>query len=97
MHFTLTNEIIKLSVSKFWDSAKLEWTFDQAYYSEDLQICLCGHYPIRNICVLINAKNQKETEVGNCCVNKFLSIDEGNKIFTAIKKLKKRYIKKYGC
>lgn len=88
MHFKLTEEIIKLSESEFWESARNEWTFEYAYYSDDLQRCLCGHYPIKNICVIKNKINKTQTEVGNCCVNKFLGIDDGNKIFTSIKRLK---------
>ncbi len=88
MHYKLTEEIIKLSNSDFWDSAKIEWNFEYAYYSESLQKCLCGHYPIKNVCVIKNTENKNETEVGNCCVNKFLGIEDGNKIFTSIKRLK---------
>lgn len=88
MHYKLTEEIIALSDSQAWNFAKLEWDFNFAYYSEDLQTCLCGHYPIRNICVIRNKKNSNQTEVGNCCINKFLGIEDGNKIFTSIKKLK---------
>lgn len=88
MHFKLSNEIIKLSNSDYWDSAKLEWSFEYAYYSEELQTCLCGHYPIKNICVLKNNQNDNETEVGNCCVNKFLGIEDGNRIFSSIKRVK---------
>ncbi|WBX72941.1 hypothetical protein PG913_08505 [Tenacibaculum pacificus] len=84
----MTEEIIKLSNSDIWSSAKLEWNFEYAYYSEELQRCLCGHYPIKNVCVIKNSDNKNETEVGNCCVNKFLGIEDGNKIFTSIKKLK---------
>lgn len=87
MHFKLTEEIINLSESNLWDSAKLEWNFEFAYYADELQSCLCGHYPIRNICVIKNSKNSTVTEVGNCCINKFLDIDDGNKIFSSIKKL----------
>ena len=88
MHYKLTDEIIALSDSKIWNFAKLEWDFNFAYYSEDLQTCLCGHYPIKNICVIRNKNNSNQTEVGNCCINKFLGIEDGNKIFTSIKKLK---------
>ncbi|WP_051931188.1 hypothetical protein [Gillisia sp. Hel_I_29] len=88
MHFKLTDEIIKLSESDLWNSAKMEWNFEYAYQSEDLQTCLCGHYPIKNICVIENTINKNSTEVGNCCVNKFLGIEEGNKIFVSIKRLK---------
>jgi hypothetical protein len=88
VHFKLTEEIIKLSESEFWESARNEWTFEYAYYSDDLQRCLCGHYPIKNICVIKNKVNKTQTEVGNCFVNKFLGIDDGNKIFASIKRLK---------
>lgn len=88
MHYKLTDEIISLSTSKYWESAKREWSFEFAYYSENLETCLCGHYPIKNICVIKNSTNAKSTEVGNCCINKFLGIDDGNKIFTSIKRLK---------
>ncbi len=88
MHYKLTQEIIKLSESDYWHSAKNEWNFEYAYYSDELQRCLCGHYPIKNVCVIKNTINNRHTEVGNCCVNKFLGIDEGNKIFTSIKRLK---------
>jgi len=89
MHSKLTEEILKLSVSQFWDSAKLEWKFENAYQSEEKQTCLCGHFPIRNICVIKNKENNSTTEVGNCCVYKFFDIDEGNKVFISIKRLKK--------
>lgn len=90
MHFKLIEEIINLSESATWDFAKLEWEFTSAYYSDEEQKCLCGHYPIRNICVIRNKKNSSVTEVGNCCINKFLGIDEGNKIFTSIKRIKEK-------
>lgn len=89
MHYKLTEEILKLSVSQYWDNAKLEWYFESAYVSDDKQTCLCGHYPIVNICVIKNRENKNITEVGNCCINKFLGIDDANKIFISIKRLKK--------
>lgn len=88
MYYKLTEEILKLSVSKYWDRAKFEWHFDSAYESEEKQTCLCGHYPIVNICVIKNKENNSITEVGNCCIIKFLGIDEGNKIFISIKRLR---------
>ncbi|MFA5759909.1 MAG: hypothetical protein WC942_11215 [Clostridia bacterium] len=88
MHFKLTEEILKLSNSKFWDTAKLEWHFNYAYYSEENETCLCGHFPIKNICVIKNTENENITEVGNCCINKFLGIKDANKIFTSITNLK---------
>lgn len=88
MHYKLKEEILKLSVSKYWDIAKLEWNFETAYESKERQTCLCGHYPIVNICEIKNKENNSITEVGNCCINKFLGIDEGNKIFISVRRLK---------
>ena len=42
MHYKLTKEIVKLSNSKYWDTAKNEWNFEYAYYSEELQM----HIPV---------------------------------------------------
>ena len=58
------------------------------YKSGSPKKCLCGHYPIKNICVLKNVKNNKQTEVGNCCVSKFLHIDIGTKILAATERVK---------
>jgi len=88
MRYKLTKEIISLSESNNWESAKLEWLFLNAYMSKESQTCLCGHYPIREICVLNNKKNENKTEVGNHCVNKFLGIQSANKIFSSVKRVK---------
>lgn len=88
MEHTLTAEILKLSVSDYWDTAKQEWSFEYAYKSDTPQTCLCGHFPIINICIIKNSENKNQTEVANCCINKFLGIERGNKIFTSIKRLK---------
>ena len=59
------------------------------YVSEEPQTCLCGHFPIINICVILNLLNKNKTEVGNCCINKFLGIDTGDKILPSINRLKR--------
>ncbi len=84
--YKLGIEIIKLSVSGNWNSAKLEWDLSHMYISRQKESCLCGHYPILNICVLKNNKNNNETEVGNVCVNKFMGLSS-DKIFVGIKKI----------
>jgi len=68
--------------------AKLEWRFESAYYCEEPQTCLCGHYPIKNVCVIKNKENLTQTEVGNCCIKKFLGLNGGDKIFDSIKKIR---------
>jgi hypothetical protein len=89
MHYTLVEEIIIRSVSKDWHTAKTEWYFESAYKSMVSQTCLCTHHPIFNICIIRNKLNNELAEVGNCCINKFLGIDEANKIFDSVNRLKK--------
>ena len=89
MHQKLVDGVVELSNSHRWVLAKLEWGFENAYYSLVNQRCLCGHYPIRQICVIRNLSNKHITEVGNCCVNKFLGITEANKTFSSIGRLNK--------
>ena len=89
MEYKLIDEILKLSNSLEWVIARKEWNFELVYQSENYETCLCGHHPIINICVIKNKLNGITTEVGNCCINKFLGIDEGNRIFDSVNKLKK--------
>lgn len=86
--FKLFTEIKKVSQSKKWDEVKKEWKFVSVYFSEEPQACLCGKFPIKEICILENIKNDNEVEVGNICVNKFLEIEAGF-IVEGIKKLNK--------
>lgn len=88
MQTKLATEIIELSIADTWNNAKSEWFFEYAYQSDEAEECLCGHYPIKNICVIKNRENGNFTEVGNICINKFLEIKSGNKIFQSITKIK---------
>lgn len=96
MEYKLIEEIINLSNSDNWDTAKEEWLFHHAYYHSSGLTCLCGHRPIKNICVLKNRLNKTEAEVGNCCVTKFLGIEDGTIVFSAISRLKKDLSKSLG-
>lgn len=89
MHTQLTEGIISLSKAERWTLAKTEWDFDYAYFSLSKQRCLCGHYPIKQICVIRNLSNGNIAEVGNCCVKKFLGLEQGEKIFSSIARLRK--------
>lgn len=86
--FQLTNEIIKRSVASTWDSAKLEWSLLEVYQVEEPETCLCGHFPILELCELLNGKNGKQVVVGNCCVKKFIGLPS-DKIFQAVKRIRK--------
>lgn len=89
MNYKLTEEILKRSESENWDSAKTEWKFINVFESENDETCLCGHYPIKNICIIENIKNGQAVEIGNCCVKKFINVDVGDKVISSRKRVKK--------
>lgn len=92
----LIQEIIKLSVADIWEIAKCEWELIEIYFSDEPETCLCGHYPIIELCEIRNKKNQKITIVGNCCVNKFMGLPS-EKIFQAVKRIRKDIDKSLNC
>lgn len=86
--YQLALEIIKRSVNPTWEMAKREWKLVEIEEAEDYETCLCGHYPIRELCTLKNKENGNTVVVGNCCVKKFLGLPS-NKIFQAVKRVRK--------
>lgn len=85
--YKLTQEIINLSQSNYWDTAKLEWSLSEVFEAEEPETCLCGHFPIIEICILQNKLNHQFATVGNCCVKKFLGLPS-SKIFQAVKRVR---------
>jgi hypothetical protein len=86
--YQLAAGILGLSYARTWDKAKLEWRLAEVYEAEEAETCLCGHYPIIEICVLLNHVNRQKATVGNCCVKKFIGLPS-DKIFQAIKRVRK--------
>jgi hypothetical protein len=86
--YELAREIVELSVATTWDKAKLEWWLEDVYEADEPETCLCGHFPIIEICVLRNNINGREAVVGNCCVRKFIGLPS-DKIFQAVKRVRK--------
>jgi hypothetical protein len=86
--YQLTKEIVARSDAKAWDAAKLEWALEEVYETEEPDTCLCGHFPIIEICVLRNKVNRNTAIVGNCCVKKFIGLPS-DKIFQAVKRVRK--------
>ncbi len=84
--YKLIQEIVALSDADIWDEAKLEWGLAEVYREDDPETCLCGHYPINEICILRNSENGNLATVGNICVKKFLGLPS-DKIFAAIKRI----------
>ena len=85
--YKLSQGIIELSEASNWDQAKLEWSLDSIYKEEEPDTCLCGHFPIIEICILKNRLNANTAVVGNCCVKKFIGLPS-DKIFQAIKRVR---------
>lgn len=81
-------EILARSVAPSWDAARLEWKLDDVCFVDEPETCLCGHFPIIEICILRNTKNQRTAEVGNVCVNKFMGL-RSDKVFDSVKKIRK--------
>ncbi|WP_426131869.1 hypothetical protein [Pseudomonas sp. DWP1b1] len=86
--YTLTKEILSRSHSASWGEAKLEWKLHNIYEADEFETCLCGHYPIKEVCVLQNSLNQNMATVGNCCVKKFIGLPS-DLIFQAVKRVRK--------
>ncbi len=91
--YHLIDEIINLSHENEWVKAKLEWDWINLYEQKPPTSCLCGHFPIINVCVLKNKMNNNTAEVGSCCVQKFMDNDVPARIFSSINKVKKDLVK----
>ena len=90
--YRLTHEILARSCAKNWDQAKLEWTLNDVYESDEPETCLCGHFPIIELCNLRNKVNGKYATVGNCCVKKFIGLPS-DLIFQAVKRVRSDHAK----
>ena len=88
-HKQLSAEIVALSTARQWDKARLEWSLEAVYFADEAETCLCGHFPIIELCILRNRSNQAEATVGNHCVKKFMGLPS-DKIFGALKRIKRK-------
>jgi hypothetical protein len=86
--YRLKEEILKRSQSKIWNIAKVEWGLSEIYEADEKETCLCGHFPIIEICILQNKLNAQFATVGNCCVKKFIGLPS-DLIFQAVKRVRK--------
>jgi hypothetical protein len=86
--YKLIQEIIARSSTAIWDKAKLEWALHEIYEAEEPDSCLCGKFPIIEICILRNRVNGNFATVGNSCVKKFIGLPS-DKIFQAVKRVRK--------
>lgn len=86
-HKQLAEQIVRLSVAKRWDAARLEWSLESVYFADEPETCLCGHFPIIELCVLRNRENRNDATVGNECVKKFMKLPS-DLIFSALKRIR---------
>mgnify|MGYP003594160101 CR=1 FL=1 len=90
--YKLTSEIIRLSKATEWNDARFEWDIEEIVKDNDPHTCLCGHFPIYELCTLRNIHNHNTALVGNCCVKKFMRLPS-HKIFNAIARVQGDYSK----
>jgi hypothetical protein len=88
--FKLTKVIIENSLAKSWDEARLEWELVGIERTDDAQECVCGHFPINEICTIQNPKTKNALEVGNHCVQKFIGLDS-EKLFASLRRVAKKH------
>jgi hypothetical protein len=86
--YKLTSGILALSAANTWDEAKLEWRLADITKEDEPSTCLCGHYPIVELCTIYNNKTGNSALVGNCCVKKFVGLPS-DKIFQAVTRVQK--------
>jgi hypothetical protein len=68
----LKTAILSLSRATGWEVAKKEWRLVDISEADEPESCLCGHYPIIELCTIANATTGNSVDVGNVCVKRFL-------------------------
>lgn len=84
---TLSQRIIERSVPTVWECARDEWILANIRSADVSETCLCGHFPINNICVLTNQRNAVTVEVAGECVKRFKGINL-DLIFDGLRRIK---------
>ena len=83
-HKQLEEALLPLSKASTWREARQEWILRSIFRQDSPQTCPCGHFPIYEICVLVNRHTRNTAEVGNVCVKKFLGI-RSDRIFLGLR------------
>jgi hypothetical protein len=92
----LKAEILALSRATDWEVAKNEWSLVGISEADEPETCLCGHYPIIELCSVHNRITNADVDVGNVCVNRFLGF-RSNIIFQSLKRIRKDITKSIGA
>lgn len=83
----LKTAILALSRATDWEVAKKEWRLVEISEADEPEACLCGHYPIIELCTIANATTGKSVDVGNVCVKRFLGF-RSDLIFQSLKRIR---------
>ena len=70
-HRRLIEHLLPMSKADTWDRAIHEWHPAGVWRSEYDETCPCGHYPIRELCEIVNDVTGARTAVGNVCIRRF--------------------------
>lgn len=92
----LKAEILALSRATDWETAKTEWKLIGISEAEERETCLCGHFPIIELCTITNQVTDRTADVGNICVKRFLGF-RSDLIFASIKRIRKDPDKSIGA
>lgn len=92
----LKSEILALSKAQDWEVAKKEWKLVAVSEADEPETCLCGHYPIIELCTINNSLTGSRVDVGNVCVKRFLGL-RSDLIFQSIKRIRKDIDKSLGA
>jgi hypothetical protein len=79
--------ILGLSRATTWEVAKKEWRLVEISEADEPETCLCGHYPIVELCTIANATTGNSVDVGNVCVRRFLGF-RSDLIFRSLKRVR---------
>lgn len=79
--------ILALSWATDWEVAKKEWRLVEISEADEPETCLCGHFPIIELCTISNATTGKSVHVGNVCVKRFLGF-RSDLIFKSLKRVR---------
>lgn len=84
----LKKAILALSKAHDWETARAEWRLVDVSEADEPETCLCGHFPIIELCSITNAVTGSSVTVGNVCVKRFLGL-RSDLVFSSIKRIRK--------
>ncbi len=85
--YHLMRKIVALSTANDWHGAKDEWRLEVVWL-EPRGVCLCGHAPITEQCLIRNCINGNAAVVGNICVKRFLGLPSDD-IFKGFQRIRR--------